>query len=246
VTDRSVNDSGRIIGEGGQLGNSGRRVGRPRASGPEAAFNPLGAGSLEERRALILETAARRFASRGYAGTSVDDIARELGVSKPMVHYYWGSKEELLEEIQDRALALLREKLDRLGDEECPHGTRWEATLSAYIDAVFENRFFVSVLLRDFAASEKTREKRRAYMHKCREVVEEEIAAGKMRDFDPGVLTLAIVGLCSTIANWYEPEGRLSREEIKGMYLDLVARGCLPLPEDRIESATGPESPPSE
>ena len=221
------------------MGTSRRRVGRPRASGPEAESSPLGARSLEGRRALILETAARRFASRGYAGTSVDDIARELGVSKPMVHYYWGSKEELLEEIQDRALALLREKLDRLGDEESPYGTRWEATLSAYIDAVFEIRFLVSVLLRDFAASEKTREKRRAYMQKCREVVEEEIAAGKMRDFDPGVLTLAIVGLCSTIANWYEPDGRLSREEIKGLYLDLVARGCLPL----TEGAPGTDPP---
>jgi hypothetical protein len=38
--------------------------------------------TLEERRAFILETATRLFASKGYAGASVDDIARELGVSK--------------------------------------------------------------------------------------------------------------------------------------------------------------------
>ena len=217
------------------MGTSGRRVGRPRASGPEAASSPLGAGSLEERRALILETAARRFASRGFAGTSVEDIARELGVSKPMIHYYWGSKEELLEEIQDRALALLREKLDRLGDERGPHETRWQATLSAYIDAVFENRFFVSVLLMDFNSSAKTREKRRMYMRECLEALEAEITAGNVREFDPQVLTLALVGMCSSIANWYEPEGRLSREEIKEIYLGLTTRGLLPSPEDATE-----------
>ena len=191
---------------------------------------PLGAKTLEERRVLILETAAHLFASKGYVGTSVDDIARELGVSKSAVYYYWSSKEELLEEIQDRALTRLREKLDRLDDEENPYETSLEATVAAYIDAVLENTSFVSVLLRDFVSSERTREKRRAFMQQCREVIEAEIAAGNVRDFDPQVLTLAIVGLCSTIAKWYEPEGRLSHEEIKEIYLGLASRGFLALP----------------
>jgi hypothetical protein len=63
-------------------------------------------------------------------------------------------------------------------------------------------------------------------------MLEKEIAAGNVRDSDPEVLTLAIVGLCSTIANWYEPAGRLSPEEVKKVYLGLVTRGLLPLPED--------------
>ena len=210
--------------------------------------NPLGARTLQERRALILEIAARLFEAKGYAGTSVDDIARELGVTKAAVYHYWGSKEELLEEIQDCALGLLREKLDRLDDEESPYATRLEATVAAYIDAVLENKSFVSVLLRDFVSSERTREKRRAYRRQCREAIEAEIAAGNVRDFDPEVLTLALVGLCSTIANWYEPEGRLSREEIKETYLGLVTRGFLPLPDGvaepgRSPARSGPESP---
>lgn len=210
--------------------------------------NPLGAGTVEERRALILETAARHFEEKGYAGTSVDDIARELGVTKAAVYHYWGSKEELLEEIQDRALTLLREKLDRLDDEENPYETRLEATVAAYIDAVLENTSFVSVLLGDFVSSERTREKQRAFRRRCREVIEAEIAAGNVRDFDPEALTLAIVGICSTIANWYEPGGRLSREEVKEIYLGLVTRGFLPLPEGspepgRSSAPPDPESP---
>ncbi len=223
---------------------SGRRVGRPRASGPEGPSSPLGAKTLEERRAFILETAARLFASKGYAGTSVEDIARELGISKAAIYHYWGNKEDLLEEIQDRALSLLRERLDRASDEENPYGTRIEATVAAYIDAVFENRFFISVLLRDFASSERTREKRRAFMRQCRELNEEEIAAGNARDFDPQVLALALVGLCSTIANWYEPEGRLSREEVKEIYLGLATRGFLPLPEGTPEPGQSGSEPP--
>ena len=82
---------------------SKRKVDRPRTSVPDTASNPLGVRTLEERRALILETAASRFEAKGYAGTSVDEIARELGITKAAVYHYWGSKEELLEGIQDRA-----------------------------------------------------------------------------------------------------------------------------------------------
>lgn len=215
-------------------GTSGRRVGRPRASGPEAESNPLGTKTLEERRALILETAARLFHAKGYAGTSVEAIARELGVSKAVIHYYWGTKEELLEEIQDSALLLLRGKLCQVVLEESPYETWLEATVSAYIDAVLENRFFISVLVRDFASSERTREKRRAFMRECQKEIEADISAGGVRDFDPHVLILALVGMCSTIANWYDPEGKMSREEIKETYMGLATRGFLP-PPDRTE-----------
>lgn len=190
---------------------------------------PLGAKGIEERRAFILETAARLFHANGYAGTSVGAIARELGVSKATIHYYWGTKEELLEEIQERALLLLRERLDRMEVEQRETGSWLEATVSAYIDAVFDNRFFISVLVRDFAASERTRERRRVFMRECQEAVQRDVSAGRVRDFDPQVLILALVGMCSTIANWYDPDGAMSQEEIKATYMELACRGFLPL-----------------
>jgi hypothetical protein len=49
------------------------------------------------------------------------------------------------------------------------------------------------------------------------------------------LLALATVGLCSTTADWYEPDGRLSREKIKDIYLDLVSRDCLPLTKGAAE-----------
>lgn len=199
----------------------------------------MGDKTLEERRAFILETAARLFHGRGYAGTSVGEIARELGVSKAMIHYYWGTKEELLEEIQERALLLLRERLDRMEIEQGATGSWLEATVSAYIDAVFENRFFISVLVRDFAASERTRERRRVFMRECHKAIQKDIQAGKVRDFDPQVLILALVGMCSTIANWYDPDGAMSREEIKATYVDLALHGFLPAPGD--EKQSGPK-----
>ncbi|RRO13230.1 TetR/AcrR family transcriptional regulator [Saccharopolyspora rhizosphaerae] len=52
--------------------------------------------SRAEREAQILEVAERVFANDGYQATSMDDIAAQVGLSKPMLYEYFGSKEGLL------------------------------------------------------------------------------------------------------------------------------------------------------
>jgi AcrR family transcriptional regulator len=49
-----------------------------------------------ERERQMLEVAERVFAERGYHAASMDDIAEQVGVSKPMLYEYFGSKEGLL------------------------------------------------------------------------------------------------------------------------------------------------------
>ena len=49
----------------------------------------------DERRRLIVEAASRLFATRGYANTSLDQVAAEAGVTKPIVYRHFHSKKEL-------------------------------------------------------------------------------------------------------------------------------------------------------
>ena len=58
----------------------------------------------------ILECAERLFATKGYDAASIRDITNEAGVNLASVHYHFGSKEKLLEE-------LLKKKLDWLNQE---------------------------------------------------------------------------------------------------------------------------------
>src|SRR5215216_319872 len=48
-----------------------------------------------ERRDVIVEAASRLFAIRGYANTSVADVAARAGVTKPIVYRHFGSKKDL-------------------------------------------------------------------------------------------------------------------------------------------------------
>src|SRR5881397_905673 len=48
-----------------------------------------------ERRQLIVEAASRLFAVRGYANTSLDDVAAEAGITKPIIYRHFHSKKDL-------------------------------------------------------------------------------------------------------------------------------------------------------
>jgi TetR/AcrR family transcriptional regulator len=61
-----------------------------------------------EARAKILAAAEELFAARGFAGTSVRDIARSAGVNPAMIHYYFGNKEALYHAIIESAASTIR------------------------------------------------------------------------------------------------------------------------------------------
>ncbi|KAB2809144.1 TetR/AcrR family transcriptional regulator [Pimelobacter simplex] len=66
-----------------------------------------------EREQQILEVAGRVFGARGFAATNVADIAREAGISKPLIYNYFGSKEGLFERCLGTASDLLIDEIER-------------------------------------------------------------------------------------------------------------------------------------
>lgn len=65
-----------------------------------------------ERKAQMLDVAEVVFAEQGYLATSMDEIAERVGVSKPMLYEYFGSKEGLLIGCIHRARTELRTKTE--------------------------------------------------------------------------------------------------------------------------------------
>jgi AcrR family transcriptional regulator len=67
----------------------------------------------------ILDAASRCFAKSGFAGTTIQDIATEAGLTKSMVHYYFESKQSLIQELQafvyERHLTAVKERLEASG-----------------------------------------------------------------------------------------------------------------------------------
>ena len=66
-----------------------------------------------DREEQILEAAGRVFGAHGFAATSVADVARAAGISKPLIYNYFGSKEGLFERCLRAASELLVGEIER-------------------------------------------------------------------------------------------------------------------------------------
>lgn len=103
-----------------------------------------------ERRSVVLEAAERLFADRGFAATTLDDVAAAAGVTKPVVYRHFASKRDLamflLELHRDRLAAAPLEAL--LSAPGLPFPERLDAMLDAWF-AYVEAHPFVRLLLHD-------------------------------------------------------------------------------------------------
>src|SRR3977135_1676452 len=87
---------------------------RAGAQSPSASPPDVGGRSLSSEKALrIVESMRRSVARRGTAGSTFDHVSREAGVSRGLLHYYFGTKEQLLVEAVRRDCGLRMELLAR-------------------------------------------------------------------------------------------------------------------------------------
>ena len=74
------------------------------------------AGDTRER---IMEAALRLFARNGYPGTSMSDIAAQLGITKPALYKHYAAKQEILDRIVERMDELDRERAEKYHMPQC-------------------------------------------------------------------------------------------------------------------------------
>src|SRR5579862_4802876 len=77
-------------------------------------------GQPEESRAAILAAAAQEFAQHGIAGARTDAIAREAGVNKALLYYYFKDKETLYGAVLDDAFSGMKANVFRVLDSDLP------------------------------------------------------------------------------------------------------------------------------
>ena len=99
---------------------------------PEA---PSRAAQADRTRRAVLLTARRLFAERGYAATSLQQIADAMGVRKANVYYYFRTKNALLEELLDERVAALESLIDAAASEP-DRDRRIDLVITGFVEQV--------------------------------------------------------------------------------------------------------------
>ena len=98
------------------------------------------AGDGRGKRETILAAALEEFASRGFAETRLDDVAKRAGVAKGTIYLYFSDKENLFQELIRAVLAPLIATIEALGDVDMPMPLVGERIVDMFVNQVLETR----------------------------------------------------------------------------------------------------------
>ncbi|WBU65148.1 TetR/AcrR family transcriptional regulator [Paracoccus aerodenitrificans] len=178
---------------------------------------------------LIRQAAQRLFARHGFAAVSMRQIAAEVGVQVGTLYSYTDDKQALLTDLLRAHMeALLAEWQD---DASLDPTERLDLFVRFHIDTSLDHAdgVFLSYMeLRNLTAenhSEITLLRRR-YEQALQDILDDGVAAGRMRVEDTRLATMALIAMLTGVTHWYRSGGRLDREALHRHYVALV-RGAV-------------------
>ncbi|MBV2365873.1 TetR/AcrR family transcriptional regulator [Streptomonospora nanhaiensis] len=183
----------------------------------------------------VLRRAIDLFNRRGYDGTSVGDLARELGLTKSAIYHHFPSKSHLLQAALDEALDALTAVIDAAARAERGGGTayaRLEEAVRGSVVVLVEHLPAVTLLLRVRGNSEVEQEalrRRRRIDAALAGLVRAAAEEGALRtDIPPDLATRLLFGMVNSLVEWYRPEGRYDAAAIAEAVTTLAFDGLAP------------------
>lgn len=176
----------------------------------------------------LLGKAAELFARRGFANTTISDIARELGLSRSSLYHYFRSKDEVLRSLIQETTVAAYDMLARLRDDPSLSATeRLKRAILSSVERRLAGGSRMRVLERlegDMPPEmlEQFNRVRRQILQFYVDLVEEGIRSGEFRLVDTKIIAFAVLGMCNWTAWWYSPAGSRSADQIATAMADFA------------------------
>ena len=197
----------------------------------------------EATRTALRAAAETVFLEKGYGNTSLSEIARRAGMTKSLIHHYFGSKNGLWREVKHARFNQYTERqMDMLRDTQ-PSPELFRASLAHYFDFLRQNPQIVRILAWMFLEQDQEEcleidhgliERGIAMMHQAQ-------AEGQVRaDVDARFILFVFLGMCQ---HWFQDKGHFINDfgieglpaDVDEAYLDAIIKiffeGILPRPD---------------
>jgi AcrR family transcriptional regulator len=183
--------------------------------------------------AQILEEATGLFAARGFAGTSMQDIANAAGLTRSALYHYFANKEEVLSRLVSELTAAPAGELAKIRQRtslDAAEKLRAMAYVVAYQQASQPDRFKVLIrseselpesLLKAYADG------RRLVLKEFTAVIENGMRSGIFRTLDARVAALGVIGLCNWVAWWHHPAGEVADGAVAQALADMAVASLV-------------------
>jgi AcrR family transcriptional regulator len=188
------------------------------------------------RRQQIEDAASALFRERGYAATSVRDIAQALHIQGPSLYAHVASKEDVLWSIVVRAAGRLNAEVGAAATGSASAPRKLRDMIRGHVAVVTSSQKDAAVFLHEwrFLSYERRTDiaaRRDAYESMFRDVIDEGMTAGNFRAVDSRLSAMAILSALDGIATWYRSDGPLTADQIADQHADLFIH-ALEQPDD--------------
>ena len=178
----------------------------------------------------ILQEADLLFTRKGYNATSLDEIASRLNITKTALYYYVRNKNELLARCYQRSIELTEQCYEQ-AEQQAQTGLD---KVLAYlrIDASRGVMSMTPLAELDAVRDPKLRQKLGQRLSACearfRGFIEQGIRDGSIRDCDPQLTMLFILGASRHMIQWYDPDAGHDLQKIVERFIQFCCLGLQP------------------
>jgi AcrR family transcriptional regulator len=182
-------------------------------------------------RADVIAAAGRLFAERGYHGTSMRDLGRELGMLGSSLYAHVDSKQDLLVEVVEQGARLFQESAAAALAVEGTARDRLQALIRGHVGVVLANHDVVRTFLNearmlDDGHRSRVITARDAYEQAFRDVLVSGIGEQSFReDVDPKIASIFILSILNALERWYCPDGDLDSAALTRSLIGFVESG---------------------
>ncbi|MBI5303047.1 MAG: TetR/AcrR family transcriptional regulator [Chloroflexi bacterium] len=178
----------------------------------------------------IFAEAVRIFREKGYHATSMQNIADAVGLQKGSLYHYISSKEDLLYRIFEHSSGAMTRDLETIVTSKDSPTDKLRQAIQVHLTSLCEQLDIYAVYLSERRALTnrryaQVRAEAEEHARLLEKIIQQGVTTGDFRATDVKMTTLAILGMCNWLYQWYSPDGRLSPEQIAATFSDTIING---------------------
>lgn len=184
-----------------------------------------------DRSTVILREAARLFASHGYGGASMQDIANAVGITKASLYHFFRDKDEIHSTVIVLSVKRLLHMVE-LRTRDCTTAAeKIDGFSRAHAQHIAENKDFYLAAAEGYHTLTQPEVKRRVqrmrdgYEETLRMFIRQGVEDGEFRELDVKLAARALISCLNWMARWWRPDGPNSAEEVASDYVSLLIAG---------------------
>jgi TetR/AcrR family transcriptional regulator len=218
-------------------------------SSPKPSWNhavPSESELRNAKRRVVLREAAQSFNRYGYHATTLDALAKRLGITKAALYHYFPNKNALLKACFDEVMEASFANLAHARANGRNGREKLRMVFTGYLQHISDELTVAVVVLEDSALTPEERDdaiaNRDRFEHSLRELVDEGIKDGSIVPCDPKLVIMTMLGAVNWVPRWFRHEGEWSTEQLAAAMSELLDRAISTHPSRSLVRRVGDTS----